>query len=105
MIIIVLSLLILALLGLIFGVLLSLLEKKWRVKEDNRIVEATKLLPNYNCGSCGYAGCKALIEAIIKGEENKISKCKPGKKENFEQIVLYFKNHKNPDGSEVDIKL
>ena len=92
-------------LGLIFGLVLAILAKILEVKEDERIIEVAKRLPNYNCGSCGYAGCKALAEAIVKGEESNIRKCKPGKEDaNFKPIIEYLKDHPNEDGSVISIK-
>ena len=38
--------------------------------------EVAKRLPNYNCGSCGYAGCRSMAEAIVAGKEQNIKKCK-----------------------------
>ena len=66
------AILILAALGIIFGLGLSLASKYLYVKEDERIDGVTKLLPNANCGACGYPGCRGLAEAIVKGEEYKI---------------------------------
>lgn len=100
------AILILLALGVIFGVVLVILAKVLKVKEDERIEEVAKKLPNYNCGSCGYAGCKGLAEAIIKGEEHSLRKCKPGKEDiNFKPIIEYLKDHPNEDGSEVKVTL
>jgi len=33
-----------------------------------------ELLPAANCGGCGYPGCAALAEAIVKGEAS-INSC------------------------------
>lgn len=93
-------------LGLILGLILAIAAKILYVKEDERIEEVAKRLPNYNCGSCGYAGCKSLAEAIIKGEEQNLRKCKPGKEDaNFKPIMDYLKEHPNDDGSEVKVHL
>lgn len=93
-------------LGLVFGLGLAIAAKILHVKEDERIDEVAKKLPNYNCGSCGYAGCRSLAEAIIKGEEENLRKCKPGKEDaNFKPIMDYLKEHPNEDGSEVKVHL
>lgn len=103
---IVLSIIILAGLGLLLGLGLAVAEKVLHVKEDERIEEVAKMLPNYNCGSCGFAGCKALAEAIVKGEEEKLGKCKPGKPDlHFNKIIKYLDEHPNPDGSKVKVHL
>lgn len=98
--------LILAGIGLLLGLGLVIAAKVLHVKEDERIEEVAKKLPNYNCGSCGYAGCRALAEAIITGKENNLRKCKPGKEDtNFKPIIEYLAEHPNEDGSKVDVHL
>ena len=92
--------------GLVLGLGLAIAAKVLYVKEDERIDEVAKRLPNYNCGSCGYAGCKALAEAIVKGKEENLRKCKPGKEDlNFKPIIEYLDEHPNDDGSKVKVHL
>ncbi len=94
------SLLILAGLGLLFGIGLVIFGAIFHVQEDERIKEVEKMLPNYNCGACGYAGCHQMAEALVKGDETLISKCKPGKKDkNYDPIIAYLSSHPGPDGS------
>jgi electron transport complex protein RnfB len=89
---------ILAGLGLVLGLALAIASKVFEVKEDPRIKEVEKLLPNYNCGSCGYAGCHEMAEKLVKGEEKNIAKCKPGKKDkNFDPILAYLSAHPNEE--------
>ena len=93
-------------LGLILGLGLAIAAKILYVKEDERIDEVAKRLPNYNCGSCGYAGCRSLAEAIIAGKEENLRKCKPGKVEtNFQPILDYLDQNPNPDGSKVKVHI
>ena len=76
--------------GALLGLGLAIATVVLHVKEDERIEEVAKRLPNYNCGSCGYAGCKGLAEAIVKGEENNLRKCKPGKEASFSGFFNSF---------------
>ena len=100
------AVLILLWIGLLLGLGLAIAAKILYVKEDERIEEVAKRLPNYNCGSCGYAGCKALAEAIVTGKEENLRKCKPGKEElNFNPIMQYLDEHPNEDGSKVKVHL
>lgn len=93
-------------LGLVFGLGLAIAAKLLHVKEDERIDEVEKRLPNYNCGSCGYAGCRSMAEAIISGKEENLRKCKPGKEDaNFKPIIDYLEEHPNEDGSKVKVHL
>ena len=92
--------------GLLLGLGLAIAAKVLHVKEDERIEEVAKRLPNYSCGSCGYAGCKALAEAIVTGKEDNLKKCKPGKEDaNFKPIIEYLDQHPNEDGSKVKVHL
>lgn len=52
----------------LLGLLLAFASKIFEVKTEERIEKITELLPGANCGGCGYAGCAALAEAIVKGE-------------------------------------
>lgn len=92
--------------GIFLGLGLAIAAKILHVKEDERIDEVAKRLPNYNCGSCGFAGCKALAEAIVTGKEENLCKCKPGKEDlNFKPIIEYLDAHPNEDGSKVKVHL
>ena len=92
--------------GAALGLGLAIAAKILYVKEDERIEEVAKRLPNYNCGSCGYAGCKAMAEAIVTGKEENLKKCKPGKEDlNFKPIIDYLNEHPNEDGSKVKVHL
>jgi electron transport complex protein RnfB len=92
--------LILAGLGLILGILLVIAEKFFHVEEDPRIAEVEKLLPNANCGACGFPGCHGMAEALVKGDVKKASTCKVGKKEkNFDPIIAYLDSHPDKDGT------
>lgn len=57
-----------AVLGGVFGLVLATASKKFAVEEDPRIGEITNLLPGANCGGCGFAGCGALADAIVSGQ-------------------------------------
>ena len=54
-------------LGLTFGVLIALAQKKLYVWEDPRIDGVADRLPGANCGACGFAGCRAFAEAAVNG--------------------------------------
>jgi RnfABCDGE-type electron transport complex B subunit len=54
-------------LGLLFGAMLALADRFFKVEEDPRIDAVEHLLPGSNCGACGQAGCRALAEQIVAG--------------------------------------
>ena len=94
------AVIILASLGIVLGTILAIASILLHVKEDNRIAEVEKLLPNYNCGACGYPGCHGMAEALVQGKEKKVSKCKPGKLDkNYDPIIAYLKAHPDEDGT------
>ncbi|MBQ8509132.1 MAG: RnfABCDGE type electron transport complex subunit B [Clostridia bacterium] len=66
-----------ALMGGLLGLALAIASKVFAVKVDERIPAISEKLPGANCGGCGYAGCSALAEAIVKGEA-KTSACVVG---------------------------
>jgi len=57
-----------AILGGGLGCLLAIAAKIFAVKVDERVPKVKDCLPGANCGGCGYSGCTALAEAIVKGE-------------------------------------
>jgi Na+-translocating ferredoxin:NAD+ oxidoreductase RNF subunit RnfB len=54
--------------GFAFAVLLTIANKKLKVEEDPKIAKVDEALPGANCGACGYPGCAACAEALVKGE-------------------------------------
>lgn len=70
MINILLAIAVLGVLGLIFGVVLSLASSFFAVDEDERIEKISKILPGANCGACGFAGCEAFAKAVVEGTAN-----------------------------------
>ncbi len=69
--------LVITLIGLVCGVALAIIAKKFEVKENPKVVEVAMALPGANCGGCGYAGCAGYALAIVE-EGAPINKCGPG---------------------------
>jgi len=57
----------LAALSFLFASLLVLAHRKLQVDEDPRIDAVNQLLPETNCGACGFPGCLGLAEAMVEG--------------------------------------
>lgn len=73
----ILPVLVFALLGILAGVLLTVASKVFEVKTDERIEKIGEILPQANCGACGFAGCSDYANAIItKGAATNL--CRPG---------------------------
>lgn len=64
-------------LGGAFGLLLGYAAVRFRVEGDPIADQIDSLLPQTQCGQCGYAGCRPYAEAIAAEEED-INKCPPG---------------------------
>ena len=71
-----LSMILIALIALIFGAILGYSSIKLKVEEDPIVEQIDALLPQSQCGQCGYPGCKPYAQAVANGDE--ITKCVPG---------------------------
>lgn len=56
------------LLRLISAAILFVASKKIPCLEDPRIAKVGEVLPQANCGGCGYPGCSAFADACVKAE-------------------------------------
>ena len=54
--------------GLVFGALIALANRKLKVWEDPRIDAVSGMLPNANCGACGQPGCRAFAEKLVAAQ-------------------------------------
>lgn len=61
----VLTVLTLGVLGILLAVILYFVAQKFHVEEDPRIDDVEKMLPGANCGGCGFAGCRAMADALV----------------------------------------
>jgi len=67
----------LALLGAALGLVLGWAAVRFRVQGDPLVERIDKVLPQTQCGQCGYPGCKPYATAIARGEAD-INRCPPG---------------------------
>ena len=51
--------------GLVAGLGLAVAASALHVREDARVEEVLGVLPQVNCGACGFAGCSSYAEAIV----------------------------------------
>ena len=70
------SILALAALAVVFGAILGYASVRFKVEDDPLVDQINDLLPQTQCGQCGYPGCKPYAEAIANGDQ--INKCPPG---------------------------
>lgn len=69
---------VLALLGLalVFGAVLGFAAVRFKVEGNPIVDQIDDLLPQTQCGQCGYPGCRPYAQAISEGDD--INKCPPG---------------------------
>jgi electron transport complex protein RnfB len=60
-----------------FGLLLGYASIRFHVEGDPITDQIEKLLPQTQCGQCGFAGCRPYAEAIASGDAQ-INLCPPG---------------------------
>ena len=65
---IIFAVLVLGVMGLLFGLILAFASKIFAVEVDERIPAVQECLPGANCGGCGYPGCNGLATAIVEGK-------------------------------------
>lgn len=65
---IIIAVAVVSIVGLILGLFLGFMGKKFAVEVDQKEIDVRAELPGNNCGGCGYAGCDALAKAIAAGE-------------------------------------
>ncbi len=64
------AIVILGVIGLVSALVLFVASKKFAVQEDERIGRVSEVLPQANCGGCGFPGCSAFAEACVKAGES-----------------------------------
>jgi len=73
----ILPILVFAVLAVVAGILLTVASKVFAVKTDERLEALNEVLPQINCGACGYAGCGDYASAILNDGAT-TNLCKPG---------------------------
>ncbi|MBY4675467.1 electron transport complex subunit RsxB [Marinobacterium arenosum] len=71
-----LAVVVLLVLGAVFGLVLGYASVRFKVEGNPLVDQIDALLPQTQCGQCGYPGCRPYAEAIANGDV--INKCPPG---------------------------
>ncbi|MDG1732641.1 MAG: electron transport complex subunit RsxB [Thalassotalea sp.] len=82
---ILISILVFGLLASGFGALLGYASVRFKVEGDPLVEQIDALLPQTQCGQCGYPGCKPYADAVANGEA--INKCAPGGDDTIKKIA------------------
>jgi len=67
----------LTVLALVFGLVLGFAAIRYKVESDPVVDKIDAILPQTQCGQCGYPGCRPYAEAIAHSEAD-INQCPPG---------------------------
>ncbi|UCV05852.1 electron transport complex subunit RsxB [Dechloromonas denitrificans] len=81
-----LAIAIMALGAVVLGAALGFASIKFKVEGDPLVEKIEGILPQTQCGQCGFAGCKPYAEAIAKGEVD-INLCPPGGMEGVQKLA------------------
>lgn len=73
--------------GLIAAVILYVASKKFAVYEDPRIAQVAEVLPQANCGGCGYPGCSGFAAACVKADSLEGKLCPVGGQPTMEKVA------------------
>lgn len=79
------ALIALVVLGAVFGALLGFASEKFKVEGNSVVEQINAILPQTQCGQCGYPGCRPYAEAIAEGEP--INRCPPGGESGIAQLA------------------
>ncbi|TAJ78233.1 MAG: electron transport complex subunit RsxB [Gallionellaceae bacterium] len=72
--------------ALFLGAVLGFSAIKFKVQGNPLVDKIDAVLPQTQCGQCGFPGCKPYAEAIAKGEAE-INKCPPGGEEGIHKLA------------------
>ena len=62
---ILIAVIVLGAIGLVSALVLFLASHKFAVHEDPRIAQVAEVLPQANCGGCGFPGCSGFAAACV----------------------------------------
>ncbi|MCE7613464.1 RnfABCDGE type electron transport complex subunit B, partial [Vibrio fluvialis] len=82
---ILIAVLVLAALAAVFGAILGFASIRFKVEADPIVDQIDSILPQTQCGQCGYPGCRPYAEAIANGDA--INKCPPGGQATIEKLA------------------
>lgn len=80
------ALLVMSGLAVFLGAVLGYAALKFRVAENPLVEKIDAILPQTQCGQCGFPGCKPYAEAIAAGDAE-INQCPPGGEEGIRKLA------------------
>ena len=80
------ALFVMAGLAIVIGAVLGFAAIHFKVEGDPLVDQIDAILPQTQCGQCGFPGCKPYAEAIANGEAE-INQCPPGGMEGVQRLA------------------
>ena len=85
---ILLTVLLVAVIGLVGAIILTFASRALAVEEDTRVADLVDILPGLNCGSCGNPGCEGYAKKLLQGAPTNM--CQPGGDAVARQVADYL---------------
>ncbi|PMH41919.1 electron transport complex subunit RsxB [Vibrio sp. 10N.286.49.B3] len=85
MLTIIISVTAIVILAAFFGGILGFASIRFKVEADPIVDQIDSILPQTQCGQCGYPGCRPYAEAIANGDS--VNKCPPGGQATIEKLA------------------
>ena len=80
------AILVMAGLAIALGAVLGFAALRYKVEGDPMVEKIDAVLPQTQCGQCGFPGCKPYATAIAKGDVD-INLCPPGGEEGVKKLA------------------
>lgn len=97
------AILAIVLLAVTFGLILGFAAIHFKVEADPTAEKIDAILPQTQCGQCGYPGCKPYAEAVANGEAS-INLCTPGGQDAINKIANIMGVDPEPSEGEEDVQ-
>lgn len=94
------AIIVMATIGLVLGMVLGWAELKFKVTGDPLAGKINDILPQTQCGQCGFPGCRPYAEAMAKGEAD-INRCPPGGEAGIQRLADLLGVEAKPFGAGV----
>ena len=97
------ALFVMAGIAIALGAVLGFSAMRFRVEGNPMVDKIDAILPQTQCGQCGYPGCKPYATAIASGEAD-INQCPPGGEEGIHKLAELLGVEFKPFGEDTQPK-
>lgn len=97
------ALFVMAVIAIVLGAVLGFAAIKFRVEGDPLVDKIDAVLPQTQCGQCGYPGCKPYATALAAGEAE-VNLCPPGGEDGIHKLADLLGKEFKPFGGDTQPK-